>query len=584
LARRAAQLDRAPVTGTATVRLPDRRGEAMAKKARLKSSFTVGGEQAEADPLLEIAFIESGDYQVVRSRKDPRCFVIGRTGAGKSATLQHLSEDDAGHVIRINPEDLSLPYITDLQVIRYLDSLDVNLDLFWIALWKHVLLVEIIRHRYSVNSPAAKQTFMANLRERIAKDPGKKAALEYLDEFDGRFWCETDERVREITDKFAKSIRAEGGVEFAPAMARATLGASAATETSIETRAEQVERFQRIVNSTQLAKLNKMISVLDEDILDDQHFTYVLIDDLDRDWVDVRLAKDLIRCLFRTVLDLKRVDNLKVVVALRTNIFQELDFGRKSGGQEEKFRSLVLEMRWTANDLEQLLDERVRSSGSRVDFAVTGVADLLPHANKTRGNPLSYLLERTLLRPRDAIAFMNECLSEGIGKTRLTWDDIHVAEEKYSAKRLLALRDEWKPTYPGIDRLFDVLKGAPARMDRAAMSKRLDDALMLASEPGFAGIKWLTDLSNGFWSADSSDNWFESYGPLAKMLYDVGLVGVSISNSAVPVFHQDNPLFLDSEVNVEKIEWFYTHRTYQSALGVRFGREAASDGGGGRLF
>ncbi|CNL41460.1 Uncharacterised protein [Mycobacterium tuberculosis] len=44
-------------------------------------------------------------------------------------------------MIRISPEDLSLPYITDLQVIRFMDSLNVKLDLFWIALWKHVLLV-----------------------------------------------------------------------------------------------------------------------------------------------------------------------------------------------------------------------------------------------------------------------------------------------------------------------------------------------------------------------------------------------------------------------------------------------------------
>jgi len=99
---------------------------------------------------------------------------------------------------------------------------------------------------------------------------------------------------------------------------------------------------------------------LDEEILDEQHSTYVVIDDLDRDWVDDSLANDLIRCLFRTVLDLKRVKHLKVLVALRTNIFQELDFGRRSGGQEEKFRSLVLQVRWTKATLIHVLDERVK--------------------------------------------------------------------------------------------------------------------------------------------------------------------------------------------------------------------------------
>src|SRR5690554_5094322 len=105
----------------------------MAKKPRLKSGFTLGGEQAEADPLLQEAFYTSSDFNVIRSKSDPRCFVVGRTGAGKSAALQRLESENPDHVIRINPEDLSLPYITDLQVIRYLDALEVNLDLFWIA-------------------------------------------------------------------------------------------------------------------------------------------------------------------------------------------------------------------------------------------------------------------------------------------------------------------------------------------------------------------------------------------------------------------------------------------------------------------
>ncbi len=145
-----------------------------AKKQRLSSGFTLGGEQAEADPLLEHSFFASSDYRIMESRVDRRCFVIGRTGAGKSAALQHLEEVRDEHVIRINPEDLSLPYIADLHVIRYLDSLNVNLDLFWIALWKHVLLVEIIRKRYNVSSPVAKQNFLTSLRELVVEDPGKR--------------------------------------------------------------------------------------------------------------------------------------------------------------------------------------------------------------------------------------------------------------------------------------------------------------------------------------------------------------------------------------------------------------------------
>jgi hypothetical protein len=101
---------------------------------RLRSNFTLGGEQAEADPLLQEAFYGSDDYLTVESKDDPRCFLIARTGSGKSALLRRLEEEHPEHVVRITPEDLSLPYIADLGVIRHLDGIHVHLDPLFIAL------------------------------------------------------------------------------------------------------------------------------------------------------------------------------------------------------------------------------------------------------------------------------------------------------------------------------------------------------------------------------------------------------------------------------------------------------------------
>lgn len=544
------------------------------KRSNLRSGFTLGGEQAEADALLDEAFFESSDFQVIESREDKRCFIVGRTGSGKSAALQRLEELHADHVIRISPEDLSLPYITNLHAIRYLDSLEINLDTFWTTLWKHVLLVEIIRHRYKVNNPAAKQSFLTNIRDRIKNDQAKRAALEYLDEYEGRFWCEADERVREITDTFTRKFNLEGGLDARVGPAGLKAGASTGAEESTQTKAEQVDRFQRIVNDTQLARLNKMMTVLDEDILNSpQYYTYVVIDDLDRDWVDERIANDLIRCLFRTVLDLKRVQNLKVLVALRSNIFQELDFGRRGGGQEEKFRALVLQMRWTRFDLEELLNHRVQVAGDRVGLAAHTMAELLPNANSAMGKPMDYLLDRTLLRPRDAIAFANECLSVGIGKPKLAWVDIKDAEQTYSAKRLLALRDEWKETYPGIDEVFGVFRRSPVRMTRQEATARFDEIMLLPSNPTFEGVRWMTGLTNSMWASGPDDSWFDLYQPVLRLLFVVGFLGCESSRSKVPVFFPDDPLFVESESNLERSEAFFVHRTYHAGLDIRMAGE-----------
>jgi hypothetical protein len=156
-------------------------------RSKLKRSFNLGIEQAEVDPLLSDAFYESGDYEVISSRDDPRCFLIARTGGGKSAALQRLEETNADHVVRISPDNLSLPYITNLGVMKYLDTLQVRLDPFFIALWKHVLLVEVLRHRYKIDSAVAKQTFLMTIKEKVSRDPAKRQALEYLEEFHDRF-------------------------------------------------------------------------------------------------------------------------------------------------------------------------------------------------------------------------------------------------------------------------------------------------------------------------------------------------------------------------------------------------------------
>ncbi len=342
---------------------------------------------------------------------------------------------------------------------------------------------------------------------------------------------------------------------------------------SLEEHRELALRFQRIVNETQLPRLNKMISVLNDDILGSvQDFRYVLIDDLDRDWVDERIANDLIRCLFRAVLDLQKVRNLKVLVALRTNIFDHLNFGPK-GGQEEKYRSLTHRLNWTNRDLENVLDERVRVMAERQEIQALegGIKYLLPLTNKTRGNALTYILDRTLLRPRDAIAYFNECLHSSAGTPRISWAHIHSAETPYSRNRLLALRDEWKPTFPGIDRVFGVFSRAPAQISPVELRQRLDNAVLLISDEAFPGSRWMTELADAVWTNTETDSWIEPYQGLVAMLYDIGFIGCSQGSKSKPVYSHESPGFADSLSNLKASAFFYVHKAFRPALDIQPG-------------
>jgi hypothetical protein len=550
----------------------DGAGRRGVRSGRIATDFNLGGETAEADPLLDLAFITSAGFSAVDDRQNPKRFLIGRTGSGKSAVLKRLEEVHRGHVLRINPENLALPYLTDLGVVRELVALGVHLDSLFTALWKHVLIVEVIRHRYQVNSLERKTNVLQSLKDMVRRNANQQAALEYLDEFGGSFWCETEERVREITTRFETEVSAAGGLKFGvPGVGDLNVGAKVGEKATTEMRAEQADRYQRVVNKTQLGRLNTVISILDQHVLSSpQDFIYVVIDDLDRDWVDDRIANDLIRCLFKAVLDLQAVRNLKVVVALRTNIFDFMSFGSRAGGQEEKYRALAYRIRWTERELRDLVDERARVAAEqdgRTD--VEKISQLLPAKNATRGDPFDYVLDRTLMRPRDVISFFNECFSMAAGKTRLTWNDIHAAEAAYSQNRLLALRDEWKPTFPGIGEVLRVFRGSDPAMTRDELGEYLEAVALLPAEPDFEGVRWVTEITEPVWTGGvEPEDWPDSWQPVTKLFYDIGFLGI-IDPSGVVHFAHDAPGYADAATNLGAHARFSVHPTFHPALGVR---------------
>src|SRR5687767_1886938 len=96
----------------------------------IKGDVTIGAGTAERDPLLPHAFLDNGQYSAIASPADPRCFIIGRTGSGKSAAFRYLSEQYPDRVITLKPENLSLPYLTNLDVVNELSRIGVNLQPF----------------------------------------------------------------------------------------------------------------------------------------------------------------------------------------------------------------------------------------------------------------------------------------------------------------------------------------------------------------------------------------------------------------------------------------------------------------------
>lgn len=540
---------------------------------RFTKNFSFGSVAAETDPLLESGYWDNGDYSAIADPKDPNYFVIGRTGSGKSAAFRYLELNKHGKVIRIKPENLSLPYVSNLNLIRKLYEMNVHLELFFKSLWKHVIVVEVIRHRYKLTSPEQKQHIFTQLLERFKKDPGKQKALLYLEEFGDKFWCEADERVKQITENFEKKINASGNLNVDNLGVSGGASAGAEQRHTSEIQKEYIERYQRVVNETQLPRLNEVVVAMNDEILgSEQHSTYLIIDDLDKEWIDEALANIMIKCLFEAVLDMSSVKYLKILVALRTNIFQQLNYGdQKRGGQEEKFRGSSIHITWSEKDIRALLEHRAEVACKHYNLEMKSFAEMMPnYSGKQKSeDPIQFILDRTLMRPRDAIQFLNACFKHASNSSRVTWDNIRAAEKSYSEERLLSLRDEWKDPYEEIDTILRKFTGHHYQFKKKELAEVLDEVAILAEDPNFRGKEWLAPISNKIFSPDIDNmTWENIYGDIVEILYRIGFIGIArTANMKVKYSYQESGfVYQMPEISDEPL--FEVHKAFRRGLGL----------------
>src|SRR5690606_18647147 len=106
------------------------------------------------------------------------------------------------------------------------------------------------------------------------------------------------------------------------------------------------------------------------------------------------------------------------------------------------WRDHLLRIRWRPHELEGLADARLAEvfRGQYTNEPPT-LRDILP-AGKKGGkpvDPVDYVMERTLMRPRDLIDLVNTCFDEAANVERLSWGLVRRAEVDYAARRLRSL-------------------------------------------------------------------------------------------------------------------------------------------------
>lgn len=524
----------------------------------------IGALDAETDQdLLSRCYIDNGYLDLLIDPENTASIVLGRTGSGKSATLIRLAQV-CENVININPTDLSFKYVENSTVLTFFREAGVNLDVFYRLLWRHVLITELLRSRYEWDSEQAVASWFENIFQRLKRDPAKSRALRYLQDWGDKFWLDTEVRVKEVTEKVEADLKASLSASVHLAKISGDVGA----RLSEEERSEIVNRGSSVVNKIQLKELTKLLSFLAEDVFDDrQKPFYVIIDNLDENWVDSRSKFLLIRSLIEEIKSFRKIKNVKIIVVLRQDLLEKVYNETRDGGfQEEKYEDYYAPIKWREKDLESLVEVRLNEIFKRkYTGRKVGLADILP---KDRGSERSilYILDRTFLRPRDVMSFVNECLKAAEGKTRITWSIMHNAEERYSQKRFRSVLDEWTQLFPSLKHIINIVRGLPESFVLSDVSQEQIDTAILGCAGEVVGdqvIKIASDLTSP--AATGGTDRFVSAVLIA--LYHVGVIGIKPSaTSPFAWAYRDGRQISVTDINRES--HFRIHKMFWREFGV----------------
>lgn len=512
----------------------------IANPVILRQGVGIGTGSAESDDeFLFDCFVEYPPVDACRRRGSPAMVISGRTGSGKTAILRYL-ENTSEHVASIDPFEMSMSYVSNSDALRFLQAIGADLDLLFQVLWKHVLCIEFIRLRWDVNSVEKSKGIFTRLVEKFSKEDRRAKAIDYLREWQGKFWITMDQNIKEITESIEKKLHAEVGGEIDKFKA----GGQYDKRMSREKKLEIVARTRKIISSEQLSELHGVIDLLSSDGDDNMKNFFIMIDRLDEKWVDDSVRFRMIKGLVESLRTFRKIQNLRILVALRADVIERVvQETADISFQREKFEDLMVKLKWSKTDLRNLVEKRMnllfrrQYTGSAISFS-----DVFPE-NIGQRPTFDWMLERTLMRPRDVIAFVNEAIDAADGHTAISVTMMRKAEVEFARKRKDALIQEWMSAYPLLSDMLDlVVSKRKAGIDVVDILDATDDfSLAVCSKPKVS-YDPVFDLCQSYLDSKKA-NALDILCQILSILYRTGAIGLKLSpQDRFAYAHIDQPL------------------------------------------
>jgi hypothetical protein len=180
---------------------------------------------------------------------------------------------------------------------------------------------------------------------------------------------------------------------------------------------------------------------------------------------------------------------------------------------------------------------------------------------------IDYILDRTFFRPREAIIFLNECISRSEGQARVGIQLLRKAEIYYSEQRLRSLANEWRLEYPCLSEATALLTHREIPFTIESITT---DECQRFAEKILAECKCADDpvfhLSEEFYTSGGQSQQEFLMG-LIEVFYHVGLVGIKLeAHHNRQWSFEDEPLLARGRLRPSSS--IDVHKTFWGALGT----------------
>lgn len=223
-----------------------------------------------------------------------------------------------------------------------------------------------------------------------------------------------------------------------------------------------------------LAEYNKKLEKIIDKLLRNYRSKIILaFDQLDLaySYEDSNYSNKLIGLLLTTYAYYRKYENVRVIVFLRSDIFANINFQDKNKIKDNLTEFLNWEgtQELSKLSLKKMIAIRIKNSLSTGTHDFENNWNVVFEQGKISKNQFkwNFILDRTFLRPRDIIKFLNLALDQAKlrlkenpqGIKLITNEDIHHMRADYSTYLFEELKDEISGKYPNFTAYLEILRG-----------------------------------------------------------------------------------------------------------------------------